>query len=169
MGRLLLYVNIIGTVTYYLLKHNIGYSALKSNGNPMYAARYAEWITTCPSLILLLGELANEQASSHKIAGIDTIMLVFGFLGALPDPYGPAFGLISLSIFFIVMRGILGLFTAALGPDSNCIVDRKSLLVARVMTFVCWTLFPVIHFAVELNLVTYYTGEALFSIADLGF
>ena len=168
MGRLLVYVNIMAMTTYYLLKNNIGPSILDSNGYPVYATRYIEWITTCPSLILVLGELSNEQSKAIHVAWIDSLIFVFGFLGILPDPYGPICGVISLLLFFRVMTGILGLFKAALSGNSKCIVDRNSLLAARVMTVCCWSMFPMIHFSLKSKIIGYYTSEILFCFADLG-
>ena len=168
MGRLLVYVNLMAGTTYYLLKNGIGPSILDANGFPVYASRYIEWVTTCPSLILVMGELANEQGHGLRIAVMDSFIFVFGFLGILPPPYGIISAVLSLLFFFRVMYGILYLYKTALADGSKCIVDRKSLMVARAMTLCCWAFFPITHFSVNFKLVSYYTGEILFCFADLG-
>ncbi len=129
----------IAFVSYLLMSMRLTPSLRDLNGYPVDLARFLEWFATCPSLILLIGEVTK----CHQIATVtmryDYVMLVCGFMAAITrEPYSTYFSFGALSCFTQVITGLDSMFVAAQDPQSGCKLERLTIQTARYATVASW-------------------------------
>lgn len=90
LSKVLFMVNFIAMSTYILSASRLSYTIPDVLGHPVEIGRYMEWITTCPVLILLIGnsssyvgEITKNQVLAEEIVAYDYTLLVLGFVGSV--------------------------------------------------------------------------------------
>jgi bacteriorhodopsin len=161
--------NLIAGTTYLLSAFRLTHALYDINGYPVEIGRYIEWISTCPVLILLIGEITKE----HEVAAVtmenDYIMLSLGFLGSITrEPYSFAFQMICFYQFCLVISGLTTMFDNAIEGKNSCSLDKSALLAAKWATLITWNCFTFIWFSVRYEIIPFHVGEMMFGISDIG-
>lgn len=168
LSNVLLLVDTISFSTYIIHSLRLTPSLRDLNGYPVDPARYLEWMSTCPVLILLIGEITKTPRVAAKALFYDYCLLITGFLSAITrEPYSSIFGTLSMGCFFNVIEGFNEMFAAAIEGRSDCKLDKVSLGTAKTITVVAWWAFPITFFSVKYGVVSFNTGEQMYAIADI--
>ncbi|KAJ2999745.1 hypothetical protein HDV02_001988 [Globomyces sp. JEL0801] len=143
---------------------------------PVDVARFVEWASTCPSLILLIGDITKQQSSAGRSMKFDYVMLICGFMSAITrEPFSTYFSAGALMCFFQVLSTFNQMFVSAMN-DPSCSADPVSMNTARLGTLISWfackiksylTPVPCTFFSTRYGLITYSQGEMCYSIADI--
>lgn len=169
MALVLMGCDFMALTTWYMHANRLGIVTIDSSGNPVDIARYLEWLTCCPCLVLLIGELTNNNALATSTLYWDYIMLGFGLLGALmKEPYSQIFACLASASFVYLVSGLWEMFTNAIEGTTKCSLDTHSLKLARFSTNLCWWAFPVTWYLQKTKLIPFGHGEMLFCCADIG-
>ena len=168
LTRALFLIDIIPTGTYLLHAFRLTPAFRDVNGYPVDVARYIEWITTCPVLLLLIGEVTKNNHVCQMSVINDYLMLITGFLAAVTrEPYSVVFAAISVGHFFVILSGLWEMYTAAIEGRTDSKVDKTTLYAARAASITSWTAFATIWFLVKYNFVTFFQGEVLYVFSDI--
>ncbi|KAJ1503684.1 Nitrogen permease regulator 2 [Coelomomyces lativittatus] len=166
----LLGVNFISFTSYLLILLRLTPTMEGVLSNPVEPARYLEWISTCPILILLIDDITHSSRNSKWVVINDYVLCLTGFLGAVltPRPFGDLFHWISCCSFSFVVYSLWKSFTDAIDGITNSKVEISALRWLRISTTFTWTAFPFAWFAYLSHLLTFTQIEAVFSMIDIG-
>ncbi|KAL2920337.1 hypothetical protein HK105_200410 [Polyrhizophydium stewartii] len=164
----LLMIDLIPLCTYILQAYHLTPALRDSNGYPVDAARYLEWLSTCPSLVLLIGEVTKTYETCRTTVVADYLMLIFGTLGAVArEPFASVFSTLASGFFFTVIGGLWEMYSAAIEQRTASRLDQVSLRFARNATIFAWSCFPLIFFSVKYGFLSFSAGEAAYCFADI--
>ncbi|KAI8926068.1 nucleotide cyclase [Entophlyctis helioformis] len=164
----LLLVDMVPIATYLMQAFRLTPALRDSNGYPVDTARYLEWISTCPVLILLIGEVTKSPTVCRRTVLADYIMLVTGFLASVTrEPFSSLFGTVSCACFFTVISGLWEMFTGAIEGLTASKLDKITLQAARTASIYAWSFFPIVWYSVKYKLVSFGTGEIGYCLADI--
>ena len=139
LSQVLLFVDLIAFFTYGIQSARWTPSLKDVNGYPVDVARFLEWICTCPSLILLIGNVTKDKTEMKRTVFYDYLLLILGFLGAcLKEPYSQMCLIGAFGCFTIVISGLWDMFTRAIKGETDCKLDKISLQMARAVTVASW-------------------------------
>lgn len=159
----------ISMFTYYLQLNRMGIVTVDSSGHPVDIARYLEWLTCCPALIYLIGEVTNNENVASNVIFWDYVVLLTGLVGALvKEPYSHLFSCISAISFIYLVDGLWEMYTNAITGVSKCALDPKALKIARFSTNLCWWAFPVVWHLQKTKTIPFDVCEMLLCLADIG-
>jgi class 3 adenylate cyclase len=168
LSKVLLYVDMMSFCTYVLSALRLTPALKDANGYPVDIARFMEWVCTCPSLILLVGEITKNKRLATRTSNYDYCLLFFGFMSAITkEPYSSYFAFAALACFTQVITGLDDMFKSAL-TDPTCKLDQLSIQIARYATLLTWSCFPATFFSTKYRILSYSQGEMCFCIADIG-
>jgi class 3 adenylate cyclase len=168
LAKILLLVDGMAFCTYLLSAFRLTPTLKDINGYPVEVARFMEWICTCPSLILMVGEITKMKAKASTSSKFDYALLVFGFLASITkEPYSTYFAFGAVICFVQVITGLDEMFRAAL-TDPTCKLDPFSIKIAQYATLATWTAFPITWFLVKFRVLNYAQGEICYCVADIG-
>lgn len=169
LSKVLMSCNIIAGTTYLLSALRLTHALYDINGYPVEIGRYIEWVSTCPVLILLIGEITQEREIAALTMENDYIMLTLGFLGSVTrEPYSFAFQMLTFFYFSQVIAGLTTMFDNAIQGKNACNLDKPALQAAKWATVITWNCFAFIWFAVRYEIIPFNIGEMLFGISDIG-
>jgi bacteriorhodopsin len=176
LSRILFMVDAISFSTYLITALRLTPTLRDLNGYPVDVARFLEWITTCPSLILIIGEIAKKRELAAVTMRYDYVMLICGFMASITrEPYSTYFSAGALACFVNVIIGLNDMFLDAKSPKSECKLDSLTIDTARYGTVLSWScckktmliLVPLIFYSTKFHLISYNQGEVAFCVADI--
>jgi bacteriorhodopsin len=168
MGQILLYVNSIACATYVILSTGLELPIRDVHGNPVDLVRYLEWIFTCPSLILMIGTITESpKARVQKIVTADVTMVLLGFVSNFDFPGSIAFSALSSLLFCFVIYEIDHMFSTALDPDADSLLESSTIWRVRIFTWLGWSGFPIIFFISRAKVLPFQYTEILYSASDI--
>jgi bacteriorhodopsin len=169
LSKVLMSCCMIAMSTYILSAFRLTHALYDLNGYPVDVGRFIEWISTCPVLILLIGEITKSPEIAAATMENDYIMLSLGFLGAITrEPYSLFFQMLCFYFFALVIFGLNEMFNNAIEGKTKCTLDKNALLVSKYATLITWNAFAFIWFSVRYNVISFAQGEMLFGLADIG-
>jgi len=169
LSKVLLACNAIALSTYLLSALRLTHALHDINGYPVEIGRYLEWVSTCPVLILLIGEITKCQDIAAVTMENDYIMLSLGFLASITrEPYSFAFQMLCFFHFSLVIRGLDTMFNKAIQGETDCKLDKPALTASKYATLVTWCCFGATWFAVRYHVIPFQVGEMLFGLWDIG-
>lgn len=138
---------VIAGSTHLLSAFRLTHALYDIMGYPVEIGRYIEWISTCPVLILLIGEITKNQEISAVTMENDYIMLSIGFLGAITrEPFSFGFQMMSFYYFTLVIHGLNEMFDNAINRHTPCTLDVNALLVSKYATLITWCSCRIVRF-----------------------
>ena len=140
LAKVLFIVDMMSFFTYSLSALRWTPSLRDGNGYPVDMSRYLEWICTCPSLIMLIGNITKKPTVGNRTKNFDYALLVFGFLAAITkEPFSSYFSFGALCCFSQVLLGLDSMYQSAIAGENGCNLDALSLQSARLMTLLTWS------------------------------
>jgi class 3 adenylate cyclase len=168
LSKILLLVDGMAFFTYLLSAFRLSPTLRDINGYPVELARFMEWICTCPSLILMVGDITKMRTTASRTSKFDYVLLVCGFMASITkEPYSTYFAFGAVTCFVQVITGLDDMFKAAVN-DPTCKLDSYSLQIARFATVITWIAFPATWFSTKYRILSYSQGEICYCIADIG-
>jgi class 3 adenylate cyclase/uncharacterized membrane protein YhaH (DUF805 family) len=168
LSKVLLYCNIIACSTYLLSATRLTHALPDVLGHPVEVGRYIEWISTCPVLIVLIGEVTKCPEIASRTMSYDYIMLMFGFAGSITrEPFSYFMLMCCLSYFSLVIYGLSEMFDLAIAGKTGSTIDVPALRTSKYATLFAWNAFTFIWFAVRYQVIPFHVGEMLFGFADI--
>jgi bacteriorhodopsin len=169
LSKVLMACNIIAMSTYLLSAFRLTHALYDINGYPVEIGRYIEWISTCPVLILLIGEITKQPELAAVTMENDYIMLSLGFIASITrEPYSFTFQMLCFYQFCLVIKGLSEMFDNAIAGKTGCTLDVNALYAAKYATMITWNCFSFIWFAVRYDVIPFHVGEMLFGLSDIG-
>lgn len=169
LALVLMGCDFIAFCTYVLQTNRIGITAIDSSGHPVDIARYLEWLTCCPCLVYLIGEVTNNHEMSTHAVFWDYVMLGTGLVASLvKEPYSHLFSCMSATTFVYLANDLWDMYTNAIDGTSKCSLDKSSLKIARYSTNICWWSFTIVWHLQKCKVISYGVGEMAFCISDMG-
>lgn len=139
LAMVLLLVDIVATCTYALHFFRLTPSLKDANGYPVDVGRYIEWLTCCPSLIALIGNVTRNTTIVDRTMTHDYILVIAGFLASiLKQPWSELFLIISCGCHCIVVTGLHDMFTDAIEGKTACNLDKTALKLSRAACLFAW-------------------------------
>lgn len=157
-----LYITIVACYTHYLMVQ--GSDLLKQGVEGTYYSllRYLEWMMTTPVLLILVFQLhalcVGDERAPYRTdmwyaCIADEIMLITGWL--TNELSGKVHGVcltISMLCFTYVISRCVGLFRELL--TSNLVAgDRMRFIILACAKTICWTSFPIVYMAKEMEFI----------------
>lgn len=140
LSRILLLVNIMAFSTYIFTIWRIIPIWRGFHGNPVEIARFMEWFCTCPSLILIVGEVTKQNQLAKQTVSFDYVLNVMGLLAFITkDPFSYYFAFGAVASFACILFRFNQMFTSALDPKSACKLDPITVQAARIATLCSWS------------------------------
>ncbi len=139
LAMVLLLVDIVATCTYALHFFRLTPFLKDSNGYPVDVGRYIEWLTCCPSLIALIGNVTRNKTIVTRTMTHDYILVIAGFFASiLKQPWSELFLIISCGSHCIVVTGLYDMFTDAIEGKTACNLDKTALKLSRGACLFAW-------------------------------
>lgn len=161
-------VNAIAMFSYCLQILRLTPTTMDHVGNPVDPARFLEWISTCPVLIYLIGEITKTQPYQTETVKCDFALIIAGYIASvLKQPYSEIFATISSIYFFYAISNIMDMYDMGINRVTECKVNTQSLIAAKTITRGAWWGFTSIWYIQRSGVISYATGEALFVLADI--
>lgn len=165
------FINGVACSTYLGLAAGLTCLVESQTGELVEPVRYLQWMFTTPAFILLLTCLVKPETEAagpvrHAIIA-DQIMIITGFFERYyRPPFREVLLLISCAAFAKEMINVNRLFISA---DEKMAVpaDRTVLTRLRRITFLVWSLFPVVRFLSLTGLASLTAEEMMFVCLDL--
>ena len=130
----------IAAVAYALMAFEIGWQGV--GDRTVFLPRYIDWLLTTPLLLLYLAMLVDaSRAMIGKLVGINTVMIVAGFAGALLT------GVERYALFAVGAVAFVGLVYLLVGPLAAQARGKQTdslFLSLRNLTVILWSIYPVI-------------------------
>jgi hypothetical protein len=140
LSKVLFYCNVIAMSTYLLSAARLTHALPSILGHPVEIGRYLEWVTTCPVLILLIGEITKCQEIAAVTMRYDYTMLCFGFLASITrQPFSFTLVMICFAYFSMVLYGLEKMFRLAIEGKTDCNLDIPALTAAKYGTLCAWS------------------------------
>lgn len=164
---ILVYICAIDCSSHVLLDFGLSLASMDLNGYPVLWSRWACWMATAPSIVLLLGELTKSEKEIRPVYEMVHGFLISGFFSAVTHSVflSAIFYLVSFMFLlrsFVIINHICNNFT-----QTNGVANRESVQVCKYLTFGSWIAFPVIFFAIATHLISFGAGEMAYSIANV--
>ena len=186
-------INLVALVTYaFSLAKAVdpvrfGVPALFAMGREVDIMRYVEWCVSTPLMVYLMWHLSlkgreaggagwrpaypagTESRSFFLTAAADVAMVITGCLSDLFFGVNPAlsnaFLLVSCGLFYVTMRGMYAFIQRA---KANMFIEQDidRLNYMRNLTFLTWTLFPVVTILARVHVISFETQNLLYTITD---
>ncbi|TPX33479.1 hypothetical protein SmJEL517_g03632 [Synchytrium microbalum] len=158
----------IALISYALQLFRLTPSFMMPTGMPWDPARSFEWMACCPTLIYLIAELTRSTHDAWETMGFDYTMIAFGLFGAImKEPYATWMDTCSCLYFLYVVGSLMKMYNAALNGETDCKLDKASLVFAKWATFCAWWGFTIIYFLQKDQVVSYQFGELLYCGCDM--
>jgi bacteriorhodopsin len=128
-----------------LLGYGVTMVPFAGEENPIYWARYADWLFTTPLLLLDLALLVDaDQGTILALVGADGIMIGTGLIGALTQVY--QFRFIWWAVSTAAMLYILYVLYFGFTKKANEMNEdvASTFRVLRNLTIVLWSAYPVV-------------------------
>ncbi|MFB6157276.1 MAG: bacteriorhodopsin [Haloferacaceae archaeon] len=113
--------------------------------NPIYWARYADWLFTTPLLLLDLALLVDaDQGTILGLVGADGIMIGTGLIGALTKVYVFRFvwwAVSTAALLYILYVLFFGFTRKASEMDDDV---ASTFMILRNLTIVLWSAYPIV-------------------------
>jgi bacteriorhodopsin len=139
LSKVLMSCCTIAMCTYLLSATRLTHALYDIRGYPVEVGRYIEWISTCPVLILLIGEITKNNEIAAQTMEYDYIMLSLGFLGSITrEPYSFVFQMLCMYFFTLVIHGLNEMFDNGISRKSPCTLDVNALIVSKYATLITW-------------------------------
>lgn len=168
LAMVLLLVDIVATITYALHFFRLTPSLKDANGYPVDIGRFIEWLTCCPSLIALIGNVTRNTSIVDRTMTFDYYVVIAGFLSAvLKQPWSEGFLILSCFSHMVVVTGLYDMFTDAIEGKTGCTLDKTALKLSRLACMVSWNSFPIIFGLVRYKYVSFDEGECLYVGVDI--
>eukprot|EP00045_Choanoeca_perplexa_P014439 m.169951 g.169951 ORF g.169951 m.169951 type:complete len:676 (+) comp16676_c0_seq8:206-2233(+) len=139
-------------------------------GNPVWIARYIEWLATCPTLLLWCGlATRGEKSLVQEIAAGDALMLVGGLVSSLLPGWPGFFVFCGACMTFVyIMSNMWVLFGHAIDPAAHPapMLPKHALHLMRWEIVVTWSCFGVVEAVRRYGGMDYQVGEAINSVTD---
>eukprot|EP00045_Choanoeca_perplexa_P006801 m.58796 g.58796 ORF g.58796 m.58796 type:complete len:647 (-) comp13793_c0_seq1:68-2008(-) len=136
--------------------------------NPVWVVRYAEWMVTCPLLLVIVALAASAPMDQMLDLVIwDTCLNTLGLLSSvIGGKLGLAcFGLASL-IFVMLLWRVSQIIQDSTVAGRKPLAPRPALRLLHLEIIVSWSVFPAIELMRRYGGLDYQTGEALNCIND---
>ena len=164
---ILVYICAIDCCSHVLLDFGLSLVSLDFNGYPVLWSRWACWMATAPSIVLLLGELTKSEKEIRPVYDMVHGFLISGFFAAVTHSVLLAAVLsVVSSLFllrsFLIINHICNNFT-----KTNGVANSDSVQVCKYLTFGSWIAFPITFFAIATHLISFGAGEMAYSIANV--
>ncbi|WP_267641297.1 bacteriorhodopsin [Haloarchaeobius amylolyticus] len=166
-----IFIAAIAATSYFSMASGFGVINIPNHEEPIYWARYADWLFTTPLLLLDLALLAGASRNTiFTLVGLDAAMIVTGLGGALATEgmaYRLAWWGISCGFFLVLLYFLVGKLSAAAAEQSGDVAQLFGTL--RNLTLVLWTAYPIVWLigTEGLGLVGIYPETAIFMVLDL--
>jgi bacteriorhodopsin len=139
LAMVLLLVDIVATCTYGLHFLRLSPALKDANGYPVDVGRYIEWLTCCPSLIALIGNVTRNTTIVQRSMTHDYILVITGFFASiLKQPWSELFLIISCGSHCVVVTGLYDMFTDAIEGKTACNLDKTALKLSRAACMFAW-------------------------------
>ncbi|KAJ3243971.1 hypothetical protein HDU78_011634 [Chytriomyces hyalinus] len=168
LGRVLRNINFIAMMTFVIQAMDLSPSFLDHAGNPFDVGRILDWVSNCPTLIRLIGEVTHNKDISYQASRLDYLLLTCGFLAVLTkQPYSRIFVTTAVGIFCFLISKLNMMFDRAIRQETPCTLDAPSLLKVKQITMVTWSIFGITFHLQRAKVVSYAMGEVMFCVADI--
>lgn len=157
-----MYITIIACYTHYLMVQGSDLLMKSIEGTYYSLLRYLEWIFTTPVLLILVFQLhalvvggakSRFRTEMYAICVADEIMLITGML--VNEMNGTVRGMlltVSIGCFMYIITTCIQLFREVLANELTK-GDRTRFVILAIAKTVCWTSFPLVFMAKELNYI----------------
>ena len=138
-------------------------------GYPIEPMRYLEWGHCSLPWTVMVAQLTQteEDLLVPVLAGYAVIFC--GFIGALlPLKTATIFLGTAFSIFMVFMRRTQAWFQHAFANEQLAYLARRKLRLIYRLTIGGWSAYPIAFYLTLFHLVSYETGEVLYTLADIG-
>jgi len=171
-----MYITIVACYTHYLMVQGNDLLLNSIEGSYYSLLRYLEWMFTTPVLLILVFQLhglvctPNQARYRREMWGIvvaDEVMLVTGML--VNDTEGTARMMLlgaSFACFFTIIGTCIGLFREILDSELTR-GDRARFVILAIAKTICWTSFPVVFVAKELEFIDASVEHEFFLSCDV--
>jgi len=141
-----IFIPAIAAVSYFSMAMGYGVVEIPNHDDPIYWARYADWLFTTPLLLLDLCLLAGADRNTiATLIGLDVGMILTGLVGALATE-GAAFRLawwgISCGFFVVLLFFLVSTLSRHVADRPGEVGSVFSTL--RNLTLVLWTAYPIL-------------------------
>jgi len=141
-----IFIPAIAAVSYFSMAMGYGVVEIPNHDDPIYWARYADWLFTTPLLLLDLCLLAGADRNTiATLIGLDVGMILTGLVGALATE-GAAFRLawwgISCGFFVVLLFFLVSTLSRQVADRPGEVGSVFSTL--RNLTLVLWTAYPIL-------------------------
>lgn len=168
LALVLLLVDFCATSTYLLHFFRLSPAINDKNGYPVDVGRYLEWLTCCPSLIALIGNITRSKDIIDRTVFNDYLLVITGFFASiLREPFSEIALIFSCGAHCIVVIGLYDMFTNAIEGRTDCKLDKSALKLARFATILAWNAFPLVYAGVRFQFISFAQGEAGYVCADV--
>jgi len=174
-----IFVPAIAFTSYLLMALGYGVIEIPNHNQPIYWARYADWLFTTPLLLVDLALLAGASRNTMAtLVGLDAAMIVTGLVGTLNGEGLDALGLsiggvrliwwgVSTGFFLVLLYYLLGTLSSQAKDAPSDVLGTFSTL--RNLTVVLWTAYPFVWLVGSegLGVLPLYWETAAFMVLDL--
>ncbi|WP_157573449.1 bacteriorhodopsin [Haloplanus natans] len=128
-----------------LLGYGVTMVPFAGEENPIYWARYADWLFTTPLLLLDLALLVDaDRGTILALIGADGIMIGTGLIGALTQVYQFRFvwwAVSTAALLYILYVLFFGFTKKASGMDEEV---ASTFMILRNLTIILWSAYPIV-------------------------
>lgn len=148
LAMVLLLVDIVATATYALHFLRLSPALKDANGYPVDVGRYIEWLTCCPSLIALIGNVTRNTTVVNRTMSYDYLVVICGFFASiLKQPWSELFLIIACASHCVVITGLYDMFTDAIEGKTVCTLEKTALKLSRLACMVSWNSCKLVYLA----------------------
>ncbi len=141
-----IFIPAIAAVSYFSMAMGYGVINIPNHEDPIYWARYADWLFTTPLLLLDLCLLAGANRNTiGTLVGLDVGMILTGLVAALATEGGAfrvAWWGISTAFMVILLYFLISTLTQNASEQPGEVGSVFSTL--RNLTLVLWTAYPIV-------------------------
>ena len=171
------FIPAIAFTSYLSMALGYGVIDIPNHEDPIYWARYADWLFTTPLLLIDLALLAGAGRNTiATLVGLDVAMIITGLVGAMNGEAAAGLSVdairviwwgVSTGFFLVLLYFLLGTLSDVAGDTPQEVGSLFSVL--RNLTAVLWTAYPIVWIVGSegLGLVGLYPETAAFMVLDL--
>lgn len=135
---------------------------------PLEIVRYLDWAFTCPTLILLTGQLTQTEENVKRAMIVNLAMIASRFIGScLPWSYALPFAATSFGCFSFLVSDVWRWWSAAISRQKAAVGTTKGLAPLRILSTTSSVMYPIIWLLGIADVVSFEEGEVLYCVADV--
>jgi bacteriorhodopsin len=155
LGSMVMFINLVATTVYF--SHIFEWVAFipDAYGREIQIARFVEWMTTTPTMLIVLAASGNSMSRSvikdwkTTLTTIvwDEVMLISGVVHSMSDPWSLRGNLLLAFACFCLTQVFSGVRTIIRSSIQRAATtyEVQSLKALEWFTYILWCFFPVVH------------------------